>query len=142
MFFFFLGARETLDSPQLERFARALEFIQSRYPNMTLGMLSTLFAIGMAPTHEGALISMSDLVEHLPDQKYSTVARQLELLGEGNGRKAGMGLIEKRQDPDDRRTRYVGLSEGGRHLLYELDSVLAPDLFGGRGKNVPQIEND
>lgn len=137
MFFFFLGARETLDSPQLERFARALEIIQSRYPNITLGMLSTLFAIGMAPKHEGALISMSDLVEHLPDQKYSTVARQLELLGEGNGRKVGMGLIEKRGDPDDRRTRYVALSDRGRLLLYELDSVLAPDLLSGWGKDAP-----
>ena len=91
----------------------------------------------MAPKHEGALISISDLVEHLPDQKYSTVARQLELLGEGNGRKVGMGLIEKRGDPDDRRTRYVALSDRGRLLLYELDSVLAPDLLSGWGKDVP-----
>ncbi|UYQ73494.1 hypothetical protein OF122_06995 [Pelagibacterium flavum] len=137
MFFFFLGAREPLDSPELERFGRALEVIQTRYPTMTLGMLSTLFAIGMAPKHEGALISMSDLVEHLSEQKYSTVARQLELLGEGNDQKAGMGLIEKRVDPNDRRTRYVALSDGGRHLLYELDAILAPDLLSGSGTDVP-----
>ena len=134
---FFLGTSKTLHSQPLERFARALDIIQSRYPTMSLSMLSTLFAIGRIPKDGNALISVSGLVEHLPDQKYSTVARQLELLGEGNARKAGMGLVEKRGNPDDRRTRYVALSEGGRHLLYELGSVLAPDLLSGRGKDAP-----
>ena len=45
MFFFFSGAREAFDSPELERLAKALETAQTRYPNMTMGMLGTLLRL-------------------------------------------------------------------------------------------------
>lgn len=131
MFFFFLGAREAFESPELERFARALEIAQLRCPGMTLGMLSTLLRVGMTPTREGEHVSVSDIVTNSPGQKYPTVARQIDLLGEGNGKSPGPGLIEKRPDPDNRRIRYVAISERGKLLLHELDFILAPKLLDG-----------
>jgi DNA-binding MarR family transcriptional regulator len=134
MFFLSFGAREAFDSPQLERFAQALETAQVRYPNLTLGMLSTLFRIGMIPSRPGQLVSISDLVIRSPGQKYPTIARQLDLLGEGHGKTPGLGLIEKQVDADDRRVRYVAISERGKLLLYELDLILAPNLLERIGR--------
>lgn len=51
--------------------------------------------------------------------------RQLELLGEGTSRHPGLQLVEKQTDPDDRRNRWVAISEKGRNLLYEIDMILA-----------------
>ena len=129
MFFFFLGAREAFDSPELERFARALDTAQTRYPGMTVAMLTALLRIGMMPSREGDVVSISDIVARSPGHKYPTVARQIDLLGDGNDRSPGLGLIEKQTDERDRRIRYVAISERGRQLLYELDLVLAPSLL-------------
>lgn len=128
MFFFFLGAREPLDSPELERFAHAIEVIQHRYPALTIGQLSTLLRVGMTPSAEGEHISVSDIVERSRDQKYPTVARQLDQLGDGTEKLPGLQLIEKGVDPVDRRNRWVAISERGKTLLYELDLILAPDI--------------
>ncbi len=130
MFFFFLGARESFDSPELERLARVLEIAQSRHRGMTLSMLTTLLRIGLTPTQEGQLISVSDLVTRFPDQTYSTVARQLDLLGDGTAKSPGPGLVEKQADPSDRRVRHVAISAAGRMLLHELDLALSPGLLG------------
>ena len=129
MFFFFLGAREAFDSPELERFANALETTQIRYPGMTMPMLATLLRIGMSPVREGDVVSVSDIVARSPGQKYPTIARQLDLLGEGNEKASGLGLVEKQPDLKDRRIRYVAISERGKQLLYELDLILAPALL-------------
>lgn len=138
MFFLFLGAREPLDSPQLERFAHALHIVQRRYPTLTLGQLSTLLRVGMTPTKEGQSVSVSDIVARSPGQRYPTVARQLEQLGEGTSRNPGLHLIDKEPDPDDRRNRWVGISEKGKQLLYELDLVLAPHIVGTVGQTEDQ----
>jgi DNA-binding MarR family transcriptional regulator len=128
MFFFFLGAREPYDSPALERFAHALKIVQLRYPSMTLGQLSTLMNVGMAPHGAGQSVSVSEIVAKSNGQKYPTVARQLDLLADGTDKAPGMKLIEKAVDPEDRRNRYVAVSEQGRNLLYELDLILAPEI--------------
>lgn len=128
MFFFFLGARELYESPELDRFQRALEMIQLRAPTITVQMLATLLRVGNLPTKPGDLITVSDIVAQSPGQSYSTIARQLDLLGDGMGKTAGLGLIEKRSDAKDRRIRHVAISEKGKLFLYELDSILAPDL--------------
>jgi len=129
MFFFFIGAREALDSPELDRFARALETIQARYPSMTMPMLATLLRIGTLPAREGDLATVSDVAARSPGQKYPTIARQIDLLGDGNGRSSGLRLLEKRADDHDGRVRYVAVSERGRQLLQELTVILAPTLF-------------
>ncbi|HVY15703.1 MAG TPA: hypothetical protein VHB27_10755 [Rhodopila sp.] len=121
MFFFFLNAREPFDSPELERFGQALETAQIRYPNMTVSMLSTLLRVGLAPAERGSRVSVSDIVEGSPNQKYPTIARQIDLLGE-----TGLGLIDKQSDAEDRRIRYVAVSRKGKLLLQELDLILAP----------------
>lgn len=131
MFFFFLGAREAIESPELERFARALETAQLRYPGMTMAMLSTLLRIGMTPSQEGDVVSVSDIVTRSPGQKYPTIARQLDLLGAGHSKTTGLGLVEKQADVEDRRIRHVAISEQGKQLLYELDLILAPTLLDG-----------
>lgn len=122
MFFFFIGARKPFDSPEVERFARAIETIRLRYPNMTLHMLSTLLRVGLIPSKKGEHTSISDIVERYPDQKFATVARQIDLLGE----EAGWGLVEKEPDPDDRRSKRVAISEKGELLVHELDLILSP----------------
>jgi len=128
VFFFLLGAREPHDSPELENFAHALHIVQLRYPTMTIGQLSTLLRVGMTPKQEGENVSVSDIVAAAPGQKYPTLARQLELLGEGTSRHPGLQLIEKQTDPDDRRNRWVAISEKGKNLLYEIDLILAPEV--------------
>lgn len=130
MFFFFFGGRETYDSPELDRFQSALETVQLRYPTMTVQMLVTLLRVGSSPTKPGDLISVSDIVEKSPGQSYSTIARQLDLLGEGHNRTPGLGLIEKRSDAADRRIRHAAISERGKLFLYEIDANLRPDLLG------------
>lgn len=132
MFFFFLGALEEFDSPSLERFAQALETAQNRYPGMTLAMMTTLLAVAQAPAKPGHRVSVSDIVERSTKLKYPTIARQLELLGDGNTDRPGLGLIDKQTDPADRRLRYVALSARGKALLYELDLILTPNLLDDR----------
>lgn len=132
MFFFFLGAPEAFDSPSLERFARALETAQNRYPGMTLAMMTTLLTVAQAPAKAGHLVSVSDIVERSTKLKYPTIARQLELLGDGNVTRPGLGLIDKQADPVDRRLRYVALSDRGKELLYELDRALNPGLLSNQ----------
>src|SRR5690554_3992233 len=126
MFFFFLGAPDGFDSPSLERFAQALESTQVNYPGMTLAMLTTLLAVARAPTGSGDFVSVSDIADRSSMLKYPTIARQLELLGDGNVTRPGLGLVDKQTDPLDRRLRYVALSSRGRELLYELDRALNP----------------
>lgn len=128
MFFFLMGAREPHESPELERFQRALVLIQSRYPTMTIPMLATLLRVGSLPSQYGDKISVSDVVVRSHAQSYSTIARQLDLLGDGFGKVPGLGLIEKQSDENDRRVRNAAISEKGKIFLYELDSILAPDL--------------
>ncbi len=130
MFFFFLGAPEAIDSPELDRLAKVLDLAQLRHPSMTLSMMSTLLRISSTPSHEGDYVSVSDLVENSPGQKYATVARQIELLGDGNRKAPGLGLLEKRPDPNDHRNRHIGISQRGKELLLEFDRVLTPDLMG------------
>jgi DNA-binding MarR family transcriptional regulator len=142
MFFFLSGARETLHNPQLERFAQALETAQTRYPNLTLGMLSTLLRIGMSPSRTGEMVSISDLVARYPGQKYPTIARQIDLLGEGNSKVPGLGLIEKQADIDDRRVRYVAVSAKGKLLLHELGLILAPKLHNAVGRTKTLTRDD
>lgn len=138
MFFFFLGARQVFESLELERFAHALDVVQRRCPGMSLGQLSTLLHIGMAPVREGQCVSVSDIVATTPGQRYSTVARQIDLLGDGAaGSAPGMGLVEKQVDPGDRRTRYVAVSEKGKILLQELDLILSPDIVRTIGQPGP-----
>jgi len=134
MFFFLLGARELHDSPDLENFAHALEIVQLRYPTLTIGQLSTLLRVGMTPQKPGQNVSVSDIVQRSKGQKYPTIARQLELLGEGTARSPGLGLIEKEPDPNDRRNRWVAISEKGKNLLYEIDLILAPHIVQSIGK--------
>lgn len=129
MFFFFLGAREPYASPELERFQRALETIQRRYPTVTVPMLTTLLRVGSLPTNPGDTITVSDIVAQSPGQSYSTIARQLDLLGDGTGKAPGLGLIEKRSDDKDRRIRHAAIAEKGRLFLLELDALLTPDLI-------------
>lgn len=129
MFFFFLGAPEGFDSPGLERFAQALETTQIHYPGMTLAMLTTLLAVARAPTKAGDFVSVSDIADRSTKLKYPTIARQLELLGDGNVTRPGLRLIDKQTDPLDRRLRYVALSDRGKELLYELDRALNPGLL-------------
>jgi DNA-binding MarR family transcriptional regulator len=138
MFFLFLGAREPFESPELERFAHALDIVQRRCPNLTIGQLSTLLRVGMVPAAEGQFVSVSDIVEHSPGQKYPTIARQLDQLGNGTAKSPGLGLIEKDVDPEDRRNRWVGISERGKLLLYELDLILAPDIVTTIGQPRPE----
>ncbi len=128
MFYFFLGAREPFDSPELERFAHAINIVQRRYPALTIGQLSSLLRVGMTPVEKGQNVSVSDIVEHSGGQKYPTIARQLDLLGEGTQKNPGMGLIEKGVAPSDKRTRWVAISERGKDLLYELDLILSPEI--------------
>jgi DNA-binding MarR family transcriptional regulator len=135
MFFLFLGARELFDSPELERLAHALHIVQLRYPTLTLGQLSTLLRVGMAPQTQGQHVSVSDIVARSPGQKYPTIARQIELMGDGTTRHPGLELLEKEEDPNDRRTRWVAISEKGKMLLYELDLILAPDIVSSIGKD-------
>jgi DNA-binding MarR family transcriptional regulator len=129
MFFLFLGAREAFDSPRLDRFALALETARSRYPGLTLSTLSTLFRIGTTPARAGQRVTVSDIAALSPGQTYPTVARQIDILCEGYGSVIGLGLVEKETDPNDRRNRYVAISERGKMLLHELDLILAPDLL-------------
>lgn len=128
MFFFFLGAPDGFDSPNLERFAQALETTQVSYPSMTLAMLTTLLAVARAPTGSGDFVSVSDIADRSSMLKYPTIARQLELLGDGNVTRPGLGLVDKQSDPLDRRLRYVALSSRGKELLYELDHALTSSL--------------
>lgn len=137
MFFFFLGAREPFDSPELERFAHALDIVQRRYPAMTIGQLSTLLRVGLAPEGEGQYVSVSDIVAHSPGQKYPTIARQIDQLGDGTEKNPGLRLLEKESDPEDRRGRSVAISEQGKNLLYELDLILAPDIVKTIGQPKP-----
>lgn len=137
MFFFFLGAREPFDSPELERFSHALDIVQRRYPALTIGQLSTLLRIGMTPAEPGQCVSVSDVVARSPGQKYPTVARQIDQLGEGSEKSLGLKLVEKDVDPEDRRNRYVAISEQGKNLLYELDLILAPDIVKTIGQPKP-----
>lgn len=132
MFFFLLGAREPHDSPALENFAHALHIVQLRYPTLTIGQLSTLLRVGMTPKGQGQNVSVSDIAAK--GQKYPTVARQLELLGEGTARIPGLGLIDKEPDPQDRRNRWVAISEKGKNLLYEIDLILSPHIVQSIGK--------
>lgn len=129
MFFLFLGAREVFESPELERFAQALETIQRRYPAITLGQLTTLLKAGLAPQKEGEFVSVSDIVARSHGQPYPTIARQIDLLGSGTGKNPGLQLIDKAVDPNDRRGRYVAISARGKMLLQELDLILAPDII-------------
>lgn len=129
MFFFFLGAREAFDSPDLERFARALETTQIRYPGMTLAMMTTLLAVARAPAKVGEFVSVSNIVDRSPKLKYPTIARQLELLGHGHAERPGLGLVDKQTDAADRRRRYVALSTRGKNLLHELDFILTTGLL-------------
>lgn len=128
MFFLFLGAREVFESPELERFAHALHIVQLRYPGISIGQLSTLLRVGLAPAEQGQYVSVSDIVEQSPGQKYPTIARQLDQLGDGTEKAGGLGLVEKDIDPNDARNRHVAISEKGKNLLYELDLVLAPHI--------------
>lgn len=131
MFFFFFGAREPFESPQLESFAHALDLVQRRYPEMTIGQLSSLLRVGLAPAQVGEHVSVSDIVAHSPNQGYPTVARQLDQLGDGTHKGPGMGLIDKRPDPADRRNRHVAISRKGKFLLQELNMALAPEIGKG-----------
>lgn len=131
MFFFFLGAREPFESPHLESFAHALDLVQRRYPEMTIGQLSSFLRVGLAPDDVGQHVSVSDIVDRSPSQGYPTVARQLDQLGDGTTKGPGMGLIDKRPDPADRRNRHVAISRKGKALLQELDMVLAPEIGKG-----------
>jgi DNA-binding MarR family transcriptional regulator len=142
MFFFFLGAREPFDSPELERLAHALHIVQLRCPNLTIGQLSTLLRVGMTPVQQGQNVSVSDIVAGSPGQKYPTIARQLEQLGEGTASNPGLRLIDKEPDPDDRRNRWVAISEKGKMLLYELDLILAPDIVSTIGQPRPEKAGD
>lgn len=127
MFFLFLGAREPFDSPELEHFSHALDIVQRRYPALTIGQLSTLLRIGMTPAGLGQSVSVSDVVARSPRQKYPTIARQIDQLGEGTEKSMGLKLVEKDVDPEDRRNRYIAISAQGKQLLYELDLILTPD---------------
>lgn len=137
MFFFFLGAREPFESPELERLAHALDIVQRRCPALTIGQLSTLLTVGLVPEEQGQFISVSDITDRSPGKKYPTIARQLDLLGEGTAKSPGLKLIEKTVDPEDRRNRFVAISEGGKNLLYELDLILAPDIVKSIGQPKP-----
>lgn len=134
MFYFFLGARELFDSPELERFAHAINIVQRRYPSMTIGQLSSLLRVGMTPAEEGQNVSVSDIAEQSGGQKYPTLARQLDLLGAGTEKNPGMGLIEKGVAPSDKRTRWVAISQRGKDLLYELDLILSPEIVKSIGQ--------
>ena len=126
MFFLFLGARESYESPELENFAHALQVVQLRYPEITIGQLLTFLTVGLAPTRVGEDVSVSDIVARSPGQGYPTVSRQIDQLGEGSSSRPGLGLINKAIDPADRRNRHVAISEQGKFLLQELDMILAP----------------
>lgn len=92
-------------------------------------MLTTLLRVGSLPTNSGDTITVSDIVAKSPGQSYSTIARQLDLLGDGVGKTPGLGLIEKRSDEKDRRIRHAAIAEKGKLFLYELDAILTPDLI-------------
>lgn len=141
MFFFYFGAREPFDSPALEKFAQALETVQRRYSTLTLGQLSTLMRVGMTPSQVGQHVSVSDIVARSPGQKYPSIARQLDLLGEGAGDSPGLNLIEKTIDPNDRRGRYVAISTKGKDLLYELDFILDPEFARSIGRQEPRDDD-
>jgi hypothetical protein len=114
------------DSLELERFGQALETAEIRYPNTTVSMLSTLLRVGLAPDEKGSRVSVSDIVERSPNQKYLHRRPSDRPAGE-----TGLGLIDKQSDAEDRRIRYVAISRKGKLLLQELDLILAP---GRRGK--------
>lgn len=140
MFFLFLGASEAFDSPELERFAAALEIAQTRYPAMTLSMLTTLLRVGMTPEQAGDYVSVSDIVTHTPVQKYPTIARQIDLLSAGHGKTVGLGLVDKQAGAADGRQRSVAISARGKMLLHELDGILSPDGSGEAGQHKDKVK--
>jgi DNA-binding MarR family transcriptional regulator len=103
---------------------------------MTLSMPSTLLRIGLTPSAKGDTVSVSDVVAQSSNQKYPTIARQIDLLGE-----AGLGLVEKQSDETDRRVRYVAISARGKLLLQELDFILAPSPKHKRGRTMVARKN-
>lgn len=130
MFFFFSDCGEASPSLGLERFHEALDVVHGRYPDLSLGMLRT-FLCAAETSIDMKTATVATIAER-SRQKYSSVARQIDLLGVGAIHKPGLHLLDKQLDHEDRRIRHVALSDEGRSLLQELDMVLAPDLLESR----------
>lgn len=124
----------------LARFARAIAGVQERYGSMTLGMLTSFLCVAEGGLARGWPISVSDVVQRT-GQKYPSVARQLDLLGNGFGGKPGLGLVRKHAGTTDRRARLVALTDRGRAWLSELDRLVSSDLVDLARKSSPSARS-
>lgn len=99
----------------MDRLTKALRTVEKALPAMTLGMLTTfLFA---------AQAAISDLALQT-GHSFPTVARQVDLLGEGIAGRPGLGLLAKFPVPEKRSMRYVVLAVRGKVLV----DLLSGDL--------------
>ena len=115
-FFFYTHDVPGVESEHMRRFISALMGVKNAYPQMTVGALSTLMYIAQHQKHfaeDG--VSLSEIADAM-GFGYSTLVRQVDLLGAGVSGRAGMDLVEKVHGRD-KKERSVRLTAHGADFV-------------------------
>lgn len=127
MFFFFLDMEfDTVDRRKLQVLENIAEKLVQRHGRLSATAFR-LFCF-IAANQEAILskegITLQEMAERL-EIPGGTIGRQLDLLENGYGNVAGLGLIERGLDPNAARARRVKLTEAGKKFATELTNVLS-----------------
>lgn len=107
---------------EYNRFRHATEHVRKRFPQLTVGTLSTFLAI--AELGRDGELTPSVLAERL-NLPFTTVYRQVDQLCAGARGQPGLGLIEKVVKSGDGRARTMKITLRGLQLLTELRDILS-----------------
>lgn len=103
----------------LGRVQRAVAKIRTLDPDMPAATLEVLLIIARNPD-----ISMTEILNRMEDTSMSAVSRHVSMLTQWRwNRKAGMGLVEWREDPYERRRKLCRLTRQGEKFVAELAEV-------------------
>lgn len=105
---------------RLESIDAFLAYCVDVCPSMNLVSLRTLIAISRADFTKGEFDNLPS-VQELADTtgvQQSTMSRVLQNLGDGDGHRSGLGLVESFKDPAEYRVKRTALTSLGQHLLH------------------------
>lgn len=109
---------------EYNRFRHATEHVRKRFPQLTVGTLSTFLAV--AELGRDGELTPTILAERL-NLPFTTVYRQVDQLCTGARGQPGLGLVEKIVKLGDGRARTMRITLKGLQLLTELHDILSVD---------------
>ncbi|WP_158871449.1 MarR family winged helix-turn-helix transcriptional regulator [Antarcticirhabdus aurantiaca] len=112
----FIAARDD----RVQAFKAGIEVVRNVHPSMTIGMLYTLLtAAEYYDIHFMQKKDMSALAEQV-GVPYTTLVRQVELLGEGIAKRGGLGLVEKHSAPYNGKAKIVRITDEGLRMMQSI----------------------